>query len=129
MTYRHHIDEFFMAKIVKPAFFGLPAPTEEELKSLEENVSTSFKSVKFILDLYGGPFLLGEHLTLADFTYYFTSMGAVYLGDAKIQDHPEVYEWFKRVEETPSVTKIMDEYKKNADTFKEVIAKKASDSA
>ena len=115
MTYRHNIDTLVMMVAVGPVFLGWPLPTAEQHEKYKEDAAKSYESLKFVLDLNGGPYLAGEHLTLADFTHYFTTIGAIYLAeDTTIEKYPEVHAWFKRIEEIDSVAEIMKEYKENS---------------
>ena len=124
MTYRHNIDTLVMMVIVGPVYLGWPLPTSEQIEKYRQDASKSFESLKFVLDLNGGPYLAGENLTLADFTHYFTTIGAVYLAeDTTIQNHPEVYQWFKKVEESESVSDIVKAYKENATGIIEALHK------
>ena len=123
------VTDFVSKTSVGVAFRGLPVPSADDVEQLTQGLKKSFDKIKFILDLSGGPYLTGENLTLADIAYYFCSIGALYLADGNLLDHPEIADWVQRVEETSTIAEVVKQYKETAAHYKEIIKKMISEKA
>ena len=122
-TFKEGITSFVFKGYVGPAFRGLPVPTAEEYEKLLQGYKNSLNIIKQLLETSGGHYLTGDNLTLADFGYYFWSLGGIYLADGGLADFPEVADWVQRIEETSTISEQIKTYKETAAHFNEVIKK------
>mmetsp|Transcript_35089 Transcript_35089/g.34760 ORF Transcript_35089/g.34760 Transcript_35089/m.34760 type:complete len:218 (-) Transcript_35089:37-690(-) len=103
-TYRPASDTAIMKMIVNPMFLGADKPSEEECKALVKATQDELAVIEAAVT--DKPYLVGDHLTIADVYLYNEILEGHHL--FKLELDGKVKEWFDRVNEDEIVKELTD---------------------
>ena len=116
--------EPYTNEVLYAVFFqGKDAPTEERKAELQKAVDDNFKQLDDILKRNGGDYVNGEHLTLADFSIFVSTLYVVAMAGGRYDTHSRVAEWWDRIAAMPVMAKILEDQKVAFQRFKDNLGK------
>ena len=96
-TFRGKMDPWKNEVFFAPFFGGAEEPTAERKQELQKTIDEGFKIIADQLEREGTDFLAGNEVTLADFSFFFSTFFPCKMSDAKHDTHAKAKEWFDRV--------------------------------
>lgn len=104
--------------VIGPKLQGKETPTDERKKELQKDIDEVLRQLNDILERNGGDFVNGEHLTLADFALFSSSLYGIVISDADYSKYDRVKQWWDRVAALPVVDHLLMQHK---ESFKNVL--------
>ena len=105
--YRRKTGILYNKTITGPNFLGYPRPTEEEWQKYLKLAFEAYDLLEELLKRNEGDYLLGNDVTLADFYFFIFTMMIVTTTKANLDNHPEIQNWYAKIQIIPIVTKVM----------------------
>ncbi len=85
---------------IGPALFGNDTPTEEARLNMREDLDREVNNLETYWKSYGGEYLHGDNLTLADINIYTYLHLAVKYADYSLDDWPDIQAWYNKMDAT-----------------------------
>ena len=87
--------KLYYTEILNPWFFKKPTATKDELKVAKENFDKEISNLATYLKDSEGPYLTGEHFTVADSNIFLFTALVVHNGIHNLDKEPIVKEWYE----------------------------------